>query len=434
MRDGLYRAIVAANNDPKGQDRVRLRVPTVFGPESTGWATPMMGAKAPDVGERVWAAFEAGDESRPVYFSGTAGTGIAVQAEPPENPDIDDLWLDTDDPSVAVTTQHNDLAGLTVGDPHPQYSTATHGHDYVPATGSGNGLLPAWGQAGQNLGRITGGDLNDDRPSGFYEVEGNTATANLPIAGSTNWYYLFQLRHGNSGSYSRQIATRLNPGGEGRFNTIFTRYAHAGAWQPWRPLGETVAPGATITASTLPSGVPDGQSVAVGTGSTNGWPTNYPVVITYKYGAHDLVQLCYGIVEKKVFFRFSNSGLGDAWSDWSHLLGDDSGWIEITDFYNGATAYQTGLAGAWTPRCRRMNGVVYLQGLINTNATTNPLHVATLPVGFRPRHTLMENIFVSGANYRRMDIDGNGSIIFREANPAFSTGWHSITSSFPQEN
>lgn len=147
MRDGLYRATVAANNDPKGQDRVRLRVPTVFGPESTGWATPMMGAKAPGVGERVWAAFEAGDESRPVYFSGTAGTGIAIQAEPPENPDIDDLWLDTDEVAVAVTANHNDLSGLTVGDPHTQYKLKSEAMDLARwlhrrnAYGSGGGAL-----------------------------------------------------------------------------------------------------------------------------------------------------------------------------------------------------------------------------------------------------------------------------------------------------
>lgn len=70
MREGMYRAIVTANNDPLGEGRVRMRVPSVFGPEITGWATPLLGRpeRNPDVGARVWASFEAGDLSHPLYL------------------------------------------------------------------------------------------------------------------------------------------------------------------------------------------------------------------------------------------------------------------------------------------------------------------------------------------------------------------------------
>lgn len=175
---------------------------------------------------------------------------------------------------------------------------------------------------------------------------------------------------------------------------------------------------------------PDGVSVGM-VNSADGWPAIGPV-LTVKRTTIRATQYLTEWNNNREWRRTAHSSFAGGWSDWT-LIGDgDTGWLEITDLRNGATAYQTGLAGSWTPRCRRMNGVVYLQGLINTNATTTPLHVATLPGGYRPRSTLMENIFVSGANYRRMDIDVNGSIIFREA-PAYSTGWHSITTSFPAD-
>lgn len=115
------------------------------------------------------------------------------------------------------------------------------------------------------------------------------------------------------------------------------------------------------------------------------------------------------------------------------VLGPIEGWQEVTDLRNGATAYQTGITNQWTPRYRKIGGVVYLQGLINTNVTTTPLHVATLPIGYRPRSTYMGIQMTASTQFRRMDIDANGSIIFREA-PSYTTSWHSITASFPADN
>lgn len=67
MSTGFHRATVVDRADPLGQRRVRLRVPTILGDVPTGWALPMAGTAAPAVGDQVWATFEGGDVSFPVY-------------------------------------------------------------------------------------------------------------------------------------------------------------------------------------------------------------------------------------------------------------------------------------------------------------------------------------------------------------------------------
>lgn len=122
------------------------------------------------------------------------------------------------------------------------------------------------------------------------------------------------------------------------------------------------------------------------------------------------------------------------WRPWSLVGGDDSGWQEMTSFLNGATAYQGGLGNSWTPRYRKKNGIVYLQGLVNTNTTATSIHVTTLPAGYRPgTGTSMFLQATSGSQHRRMDINFDGAVVFRES-PAYTTGWHSIGCWFPAEN
>jgi hypothetical protein len=208
--------------------------------------------------------------------------------------------------------------------------------------------MPSWGVNGQNLQRVPqGSDMNADRPSGQYEFTGGSATLNAPDA-STAWWYLLQFRHGNTGDYAWQVATKLNPGAVN--DRVFTRRKHAGTWTPWQQIG------------------------------------------------------------------------------------GDTGWAELTGFLNGASAYQTGLGGAWTPRYRRLNGLVHLQGLVNTG-TTGTVHVATLPAGFRPATgTTMGAQMAAGPSVRRLDIGADGALIFREGVGTLSTGWHSLAATFPQES
>lgn len=69
MTGGFYRARVVSVSDPRGEGRVRLQVPALFGSAVTGWAEPLFEAETPAVGTRVWAAFEAGDPGLPLFLA-----------------------------------------------------------------------------------------------------------------------------------------------------------------------------------------------------------------------------------------------------------------------------------------------------------------------------------------------------------------------------
>lgn len=115
------------------------------------------------------------------------------------------------------------------------------------------------------------------------------------------------------------------------------------------------------------------------------------------------------------------------------LVGD-TGWIELVGFVNGASAYSTGLGASWTPRYRKISGIVYMEGLVNAG-TTATVTVCTLPAGFRPgTGAKMVGMMSQGPSVRRMDIDAGGGMTFREVVGTASTGWHNIGCSFPQEN
>lgn len=72
---GKYRGTVSDNQDPRGQGRLRAKVPEILGEVESGWAMPCapyagdgMGIFAvPAQGAGVWIEFEAGDVSRPIW-------------------------------------------------------------------------------------------------------------------------------------------------------------------------------------------------------------------------------------------------------------------------------------------------------------------------------------------------------------------------------
>lgn len=66
---GLYRATVAANNDPLQRRRLFVEAPSVLG-DAAQWAeacVPYRARATPQVGTAVWIMFEEGDVSRPVW-------------------------------------------------------------------------------------------------------------------------------------------------------------------------------------------------------------------------------------------------------------------------------------------------------------------------------------------------------------------------------
>jgi uncharacterized protein involved in type VI secretion and phage assembly len=72
---GKYRGVVTDNQDPKKLGRLKLRVPEILGEVETGWALPSAPYAGdgsgvftiPSPGALVWAEFEAGDVSRPLW-------------------------------------------------------------------------------------------------------------------------------------------------------------------------------------------------------------------------------------------------------------------------------------------------------------------------------------------------------------------------------
>lgn len=271
---------------------------------------------------------------------------------------------------------HAALSGLTVGDPHTQYA------------------LPLQG-------------LASARPA-------------QPVRAGTRYLAT------DTGVES------MSDGGAWRENTPRSML-HSG------PLFTPTAPQSSAPITEYPTGLSH-RAHNNADGST--WPgTGYVQVTTLRYSGgttgHDRDYQEAVDHGGKVYRRkWSTSGT-PAWLPWQQVqFVENSGWIEITSFLNGATTYQAGLGNAWTPRYRRVNGIVYVAGLVNTGATTIPLHVLTLPAGFRPGTGVWMGIqMCSGPSSRRLDIDSAGQFVFREmASGAASTGWHSIAATYVAEN
>ncbi|HKO88834.1 MAG TPA: phage baseplate assembly protein V [Burkholderiales bacterium] len=66
----LHQGVVIDANDPHGELRLKVQVPTVLGEKSI-WALPFVAGRhysAPAVGERVWVAFEQDDTERALWM------------------------------------------------------------------------------------------------------------------------------------------------------------------------------------------------------------------------------------------------------------------------------------------------------------------------------------------------------------------------------
>lgn len=90
----FFRGVVVNTNDPKDEDRVRLRVPAVFGSAVTNWARSMVLDPEVERGDVVWVTFEGADRSRPLYMPKTVSSSTG---DPGEDHDHDGTYarLDT---------------------------------------------------------------------------------------------------------------------------------------------------------------------------------------------------------------------------------------------------------------------------------------------------------------------------------------------------
>lgn len=87
---GIYRGIVANNDDPKNLGRLQLKVPQIYGDDTYEyWAFPigMYAGKGigaffiPNVGDKIWVCFENGDPSFPLWQYGWWGDNSEVPKE-----------------------------------------------------------------------------------------------------------------------------------------------------------------------------------------------------------------------------------------------------------------------------------------------------------------------------------------------------------------
>jgi hypothetical protein len=78
---GMYRGVVAENQDPRGEFRLKLKIPQVLHDQISDWAwaihQPGVTRSIPKVGTGVWVTFEGGDPSYPIWTGtfNTASTG-----------------------------------------------------------------------------------------------------------------------------------------------------------------------------------------------------------------------------------------------------------------------------------------------------------------------------------------------------------------------
>jgi hypothetical protein len=78
---GFYRGVVAENQDPRGEFRLKLKIPQVLHDQISDWAwsvhQPGVARSIPKIGTGVWVTFEGGDPSYPIWTGtfNTANTG-----------------------------------------------------------------------------------------------------------------------------------------------------------------------------------------------------------------------------------------------------------------------------------------------------------------------------------------------------------------------
>lgn len=98
---GKYRGFVVDNADPEKRARLKLRIPSVAGAATTGWALPCLPfGGSPDAGwfavpepnAQVWVEFEEGDPSRPIWTGTFWQTSSDVPAEAAKDEPTTRLW------------------------------------------------------------------------------------------------------------------------------------------------------------------------------------------------------------------------------------------------------------------------------------------------------------------------------------------------------
>ena len=139
---GKYRASVVDRDDPIQKGRLRLLIPAVLGDEESGWAMPCFPNggisetgvfSVPELGAHVWAEFEAGDISSPIwagtFFGADDDLPTEAQLTPPDalvlkTPKGTTLCMSDEDGKESFIIQHaegqslvmDESGGITISD------------------------------------------------------------------------------------------------------------------------------------------------------------------------------------------------------------------------------------------------------------------------------------------------------------------------------
>ena len=112
---GIYRGIVHDTRDPLSQNRIKLRVPQLFGQGVTEWAYPLQLASTefelPVVGQGVWVAFESGNPMYPIWLGTFLTKGISSKKVLINNPSSSQLSEDF----ILTAGEQLDLVATLVG-------------------------------------------------------------------------------------------------------------------------------------------------------------------------------------------------------------------------------------------------------------------------------------------------------------------------------
>lgn len=172
-RLGKFRAVVADNQDPETRGRLKLRIAAVLGDQDSDWALPCVPLASagsglfavPEVGAQVWAEFEEGDISRPLWVGG--------------------FWAASGDvPSDAALTPPSTVLLRTAGG-HMLVLADKSGSEEVRLAHSGGASLVIDANAGITLTDANGATVKLDANAGTLEVaDANGNQLKLDSAGA----------------------------------------------------------------------------------------------------------------------------------------------------------------------------------------------------------------------------------------------------------
>lgn len=146
-------------------------------------------------------------------------------------------------------------------------------------------------------------------------------------------------------------------------------------------------------------------------------PSNYRIMTDAQRIALSGANLFEGLVvwtsDTRREWRYTNTTWVPSDTLWS-ALPLSNGWVNFGSVYGNA-------------RYRKIDGVVWVTGMIKSGTTSPGGIIATLPAGFRPASYLMRSVAVSGG-VGQVDVTPAGTILH---GMSVSSTWTSLEISFP---